>query len=74
MKNKALFSSKDKSKKIKCRLLQFLFGNLRVKEFAVLEAKSSLSGLILFFSMIWQSRAANRKSQKLYPKSCKYGI
>ena len=25
MKNQALFSSKDKSKKLKCRLLQFLF-------------------------------------------------
>ena len=32
MKNQALFSSKDKSKKIKCRLLQFLFGALRVKQ------------------------------------------
>ena len=31
MKNEALFSSKDKSKKIKCRQLQFLFGALRVK-------------------------------------------
>ena len=31
MKNQALFSSKDKSKKSKCRLLQFLFGALRVK-------------------------------------------
>ena len=30
MKNQALFSSKDKSKKLKCRLLQFLFGNLRI--------------------------------------------
>ena len=30
MKNEALFSSKDKSKKLKCRLLQFLFGALRV--------------------------------------------
>ena len=30
MKNQALFSSKDKSKKFKCRLLQFLFGALRV--------------------------------------------
>ena len=30
MKNQALFSSKDKSKKIKRRLLQFLFGALRV--------------------------------------------
>ena len=31
MKTQALFSSKDKSKKLKCRLLQFLFGALRVK-------------------------------------------
>ena len=31
MKNQALFSSKDKSEKLKCRLLQFLFGALRVK-------------------------------------------
>ena len=28
MKTKALFSSKDKSEKLKCRLLQFLFGPL----------------------------------------------
>ena len=31
MKNQALFSSKDKSKKLKCHLLQFWFGALRVK-------------------------------------------
>ena len=31
MKTQVLFSSKDKSKKSKCRLLQFLFGALRVK-------------------------------------------
>ena len=31
MKHQALFSSKDKSKQLKCRLLQFLFGPLRVK-------------------------------------------
>ena len=30
MKNQALFSSKDKSKKLKCGLLQCLFGALRV--------------------------------------------
>ena len=30
MKNQALFSSKDISKKLKCRLLQFLFSALRV--------------------------------------------
>ena len=31
MKNQVLFSSKDKCKKIKCCLLQFLLGFLRVK-------------------------------------------
>ena len=31
MKNQALFSSKDKSKNLKCRLLQFLSGALRVR-------------------------------------------
>ena len=31
MKNQALFSPKAKSKKLKCRLLQFLFGALKVK-------------------------------------------
>ena len=30
MKSQDFFSSKDKSKKLKCRLLQFLFGALRV--------------------------------------------
>ena len=30
MKNQALFSLKDKSKKLKCYLLQLLFGTLRV--------------------------------------------
>ena len=37
MKNRALFSSKDKSKKLKCRLLQFLFGALRVKVWYISE-------------------------------------
>ena len=31
MKNQAIFSSKDESKNLKCGLLQFLFGTLRVK-------------------------------------------
>ena len=31
MKNQALLSAKDKSKKLKCRLLQFSFGALRIK-------------------------------------------
>ena len=30
MKNQTLFSSKDKSKKLECHLLQFLFGILKV--------------------------------------------
>ena len=30
MKNQAVFSLKDKSKKLKCRLRQFLFGPLRL--------------------------------------------
>ena len=33
MKNQALFSVKDKSKKLKCHLLQFLFGALKVNKF-----------------------------------------
>ena len=32
MKNQVLFSSEDKSKKLKCHLLQFLFGALWVKK------------------------------------------
>ena len=32
LKHQALFSSKDKSKKLECRLLQFLFSALRVEE------------------------------------------
>ena len=31
MKHQGLFSTKDKCKKLKCRLLQFLFGALRIK-------------------------------------------
>ena len=42
MTNQALFSSKDKSKILKCSLLQFLFGALRVKQFNI-DAFSSIS-------------------------------
>ena len=42
MKNQALFSWKDKSKKLKCRLLQFLFGALRVNNFSTM--MENLSG------------------------------
>ena len=36
LKNQALFSWKGKSKKLRCRLLQFLFGTLRVNNRACL--------------------------------------
>ena len=42
MKNQALLSSKDKSKKLKCRLLQFLFGALRVKSMGILTGEATL--------------------------------
>ena len=42
MKNQALFSSKDKSKKLKCRLLQFLFGAIRVNKHIILKNANSL--------------------------------
>ena len=38
MKKQALFSLKDKSKKLKCHLLQFLFGALRVKTLVLLSS------------------------------------
>ena len=43
MKNQALFSSRDKSKKLKCRLLHFLFGALRVKLLSKYALKSVFS-------------------------------
>ena len=47
MKNQALFSLKDKSKKLKCRLLQFLFGALRVIMF---QSSVATAAAIIFFS------------------------
>ena len=47
MKNQVLFSSKDKSKKLKCRLLQFLFGALRVKKFSPASRRAILLSLLL---------------------------
>ena len=45
MKNQALLSWKDKSKKLKCRLLQFLFGALRVNTKLNFPRKKSLKKL-----------------------------
>ena len=44
MKDQALFSTKDKSKKIKCRLLQFLFGALRVNIYERQDKYVKISG------------------------------
>ena len=38
MKNQALFTSKDKSKKFRCRLLQFSFDALRVNCTNIIDA------------------------------------
>ena len=40
LKHQALFSSKDKSKKLKCRLLQILFGALRINGLVTFHAWS----------------------------------
>ena len=60
MKNQALFSLKDKSKKLKCRLQQFLFGALRVKRVKselpfptlYLQGKAGICQLIVMISTI----------------------
>ena len=52
MKNQALFSSSDKSEKLKCRLLQFLFGALRVKVIHWLSLIQSLKHLFTVIFII----------------------
>ena len=64
MKHQALFPQKDKSKKIKCRLLQLLFGTLRLK-YPVINVHGSckpgisltlcvnIRGHILMFGVSW---------------------
>ena len=47
MKKQALFSSKDKSKNLKCRLLQFLFGALMVKV-PLIEMAAKLNPGVIF--------------------------
>ena len=50
MKNQALFSSKGKSKKLKCCLLQFLFGTLRVKSYIILKKKIDIAMISVMYS------------------------
>ena len=57
MKNQALFSQKDKSKKLKYHLLQFLFGALRVKIFSTgsLENQSEPKSVIMIITVYGHS-------------------
>ena len=51
MKNQASFSCEDKSKKLKCRLLQFLFGTLRVK-YRILSILHDFRLILIGFQLI----------------------
>ena len=52
MKNQAIFSSKDKSKILKCPQLQFLFGALRVKPLStsVIQVNHTRSSVLKFIT------------------------
>ena len=64
MKNQALFSSKDKSKKLKCCLLHFLFGPLRVNE---LSDPRGLENIICIICRIsWKQGMHQRKLFSVY--------
>ena len=58
MKNQALFSLKDKSKKLKCRLLQFLFGGLRVSIVAGFTPSSRIPN-----DSLWNNRIQSIQGQ-----------
>ena len=62
MKNQALFSSKDKSKKLKYRLLQFLLGALSIKHYAA--TKLSKGHTVLFFFAIFHENKTNANISK----------
>ena len=49
MKLQALFSSKNKVKKLNCRLLQFLFGALRVEKYGYTSRESNSTIFIFHF-------------------------
>ena len=56
MKNQDLFSSKDKIKKLKCRLLQFLFGAVKgLKIFCGLENEIRITQTISLWLVIYIS-------------------
>ena len=66
MKNQALFSSKDRSKKLKCCLLQFLFSALRVNgEIYIIIPKLSLLPLLIWSTGICSQVTLNLFKEKL---------
>ena len=64
MKHQALFSSKDKSKNLKCRLLQFLFGALRVKRKIVVQTTPFSSRVQKDFVYIGRERERERERER----------
>ena len=65
MKNQALFSSKEKSKTLKCCLLQFLFGALRVKCIFAEQKEKKTSLVSACWITYWHRIKARRPSK--YP-------
>ena len=73
MKHQALFSLKDKRKKLKCRLLQFLFGTLRVNPTLIIRPHINTPDLglnvalflhfLVFFSVI-SGKVTKSKKQR----------
>ena len=71
MKNQALFSSKDKSKNLKCRLLQFLFGALRVKLNALFQGKQLYHfSFYLPFQWGWEGDWGGEEGQLTKERIC----
>ena len=56
MKSQVLFSSKDKEKNLKCRLLQFLFGALRVIFFYLMAHISNVYYFIYYSSGLFKKK------------------
>ena len=52
MKYQALFSAKDKTKKLKCRLLQFLFGSLWLRLSLKESTKNAANDNSIFFFIL----------------------
>ena len=69
MKNQALFSSKDKSKKLNCRLLQFLFGALWVYIINVIQNLRFSESMFIFLKNVSDKRVLI--SKRLYSSTSK---